>query len=54
MVKSYLWLPYTYNLIVYLTTYKHAAYTLFAHLASALVRSIDAFSTDMEFVQLYL
>ena len=54
MIKTCLWLPYTYNLIMYLTTYKHAAYTSFVHLASALVRSIDAFSTDMEFVQLYL
>ena len=37
-----------------LAKYKHAAYTSFIHLASALVCSMNEFITDIEFVQLYL
>ena len=38
---------------MFLTTYKHPAYTSLIHLASASVCNMDAFGTNIEFVQLY-
>ena len=38
---------------MHVAAYKHVAYISIMHLASALVRKVNAFSTDTEFAQLY-